>query len=400
MYIRRTSIVMWMMVVSCLSTDVAIGAVKVWELMVILLFPFFMKEIRKSSLKLFLVLAILYFESLIVTYYSVDVFYNYSFLKSKYFISTSRFLELIFCAFLIDLLHNFFSTKDEYDFIPMLRSFLNKNVILLILILFVFFLDVVLKTHFVSYGSSHRLKGLYVEGGPFGLYISCLFLFELYFFKRKAILVFFLILLLLTQSKASYVFCALGIAYIIFVRVKQLNGFIDFRNKIRFCFFIIFVALFSVFAIFIFAKNYIKDGDNMKPYISSHMNDNSAVMGRVAASYIGVNMIKEHPLVGVGLGNYSLVRNSQPYRGFFPIVKGWDLTGLGGVFTLQVENGLFGVVLFLGWVISYFSLKKDSLIFVILFLFPMLLGAQLYMVYPWFFAGLYGLYKADKEKVL
>ena len=40
-------------------------------------------------------------------------------------------------------------------------------------------------------------------------------------------------------------------------------------------------------------------------------------------------MIAAHPIGGIGLGNYSLMRNDPEYLQGLPAVDEWDLTGMG-----------------------------------------------------------------------
>jgi O-antigen ligase len=176
------------------------------------------------------------------------------------------------------------------------------------------------------------LRGFYVEGGPYGLYIATLIFLELTFYKRKIITTFFLIALLLTQSKAGFVAFFVFLFFILFQNNKFLSGFLNPKNIFRFFMTILIVVLIGVGATYKIANNYYQDIQNIDEEIKGRENDSSLVMGRIAATDIGPRILQDNPFLGVGLGAYSLVRNNVNYRGSFPVVTGWDLTGLGGFF--------------------------------------------------------------------
>jgi hypothetical protein len=52
-------------------------------------------------------------------------------------------------------------------------------------------------------------------------------------------------------------------------------------------------------------------------------------MGRIVGAIIVPRMIAAHPLAGIGIGNYSLMRNDPEYLQGLPTVTDWDLPGLG-----------------------------------------------------------------------
>jgi hypothetical protein len=235
----------------------------------------------------------------------------------------------------------------------------------------------------------HRLKGFYVEGGPYGLYLASLIFLEFLNNKRKIMMLTFGIALAFSQSKAGI--CALAIFLFVsfMMRNSFLSGFLKPGNFVRFSFFIMISISISAFAIFKIAYNYIDDYQNVYSLLKGRAGDPSLVMGRISASHIGPKIFEDNPVFGVGLGGYSLVRNNIEYREGFPIVSGWDLTGLGGFFNLMIENGIFGV---LGFIIVIATTYKKDLIgmcFMMLFVVPFIFGAQLYMSYPWVFLGLY-----------
>jgi hypothetical protein len=234
-----------------------------------------------------------------------------------------------------------------------------------------------------------------VEGGPYGLYISTLLLLELMFLKRKLFLALFAVALLLSQSKAGIVGAAVFGFLAMTFRYPFLRSFINPKNVFRFSTLMLVGVLLGGAVMYKVAENYVDDLSNLNEVLALRGNDPSLVMGRIAATYIGPNIIADNPYIGVGLGAYSLVRNNSEYRGPFPVVPGWDLTGLGGFFNLMIENGAIGVILFLIATIRYFKFDEMGMVFFVLFVLPFLLGAQLYMVYPWLYLGFYSVYRRE-----
>jgi hypothetical protein len=237
-----------------------------------------------------------------------------------------------------------------------------------------------------------------VEGGPYGLYIATILGIELLLLKRFWYLIVFFAVLAFSYSKAGYVLFSICVALYFFLNVKQLKSFINPKNKVQFSFFVLFSFCFLGMAIGFIASNYIQNIKDVESLLVLRKDDPSFVMGRIAAMYIGSNIIELNPFFGVGLGNYSLVRNADVYRGNFPVVDEWDLTGLGGIITLLFEGGLIGIFLFILAVRAYINNDRISFALLILFLLPFFLGAQLYMIYPWVFLGFLILHVKDIRK--
>lgn len=382
-------------VISCQLTDITIGPVKFWELLAIVFFPFFIKKIEKKMLWFLLAFTILLFFSVLKGFFSTIHYENFSILKSKYVISLVRYVELILCLIVALIPFNLIKSSNV-DFRFITYKFITYNAIFIIFILFLFVVDYLLKTTIVSYGSAHRLRGFYVEGGPYGLYISTLIFLELTIFKRKKIIAIFLIALVLTQSKAGFVAFFIFFFFSFFQNNKFLRGFLNPKNLIRFTLSLCIVVIIGVGSTYKIANNYFQDIQNIDEEIKGRENDSSLVMGRIAASDIGPRILQDNPFFGVGLGAYSLVRNNVNYRGAFPVVNGWDLTGLGGFFNLLVENGILGLLVFLFAIKKYFKLNFVGMYFLLLFVLPFILGAQLYMIYPWLYLGLYYAFKKQE----
>lgn len=386
------TILMFVIAVACQLTDITLGPVKVWEILALAFFPFFIRRIEKKMLWFFTAFMIILMLSFLKGYFSDVHYYYYSTLKSKYVISCVRFIELTLCLVVALIPFNLVKgQKVDFDFI--VKKFINFNFILTAFVLTLFIIDRLLNTSIVTYGGANRLRGFYVEGGPYGLFISTLIFLEMTFFQRKKIIAIFFIALILSQSKAGFIAATLFVLYLMIQKYSFSRSFLNPKNVIRFSIVIIFISLAGIGVTYKIANNYYQDIQNIDEVLKGRENDTSLVMGRIAASSIGPRIIEDNPFFGVGLGSYSLVRNNIQYRESFPAVKGWDLTGLGGFFNLLVENGLIGLLVFIFAIIKYFKFDSVGLYFCILFSLPFLLGAQLYMVYPWLYLGFYYAFK-------
>lgn len=394
--VSLSSIIMWFIVLGCQTTDVTIGPFKIWEVLTLIMSVFLLKYVNRKIFYLFLLFFLLFISSLIISYFSADYFDSFGGLKSKYYISIARFVELVLCCIVVSIVYGYYR-KQIFSFGFIINSFLTKNALFCIVIAFFYLVDFFVKTNFVSYGDSNRLRGFYVEGGPFGLYLASLFFLSLFFSKNKKISYLFFLMFVFCQSKAGYVLLALSVFLFFVLKVKQLKSFVNPKNKIRLFCFVLSCLLIVFNVIFIFANNYINDASEVETIVKQRPNDNNIVMGRIAGGFIGIEMIKANPLLGVGLGNYSLVRNNEYYRHFFPHVNDWDLTGLGGIYNLLVENGILGILLFVLWFIYFFKFDHVGILFSVVFIFPFLLGAQLYMVYPWVYCSFYLLWCKNED---
>ena len=115
-------------------------------------------------------------------------------------------------------------------------------------------------------------------------------------------------------------------------------------------------------------------------------------MGRLAAFVIVPQMIAAHPLVGIGVGNYSLMRNDPDYLQGLPAVDDWDLAGmglLGSTAEFGIPLTLFLLALLLRPSIRAGRRKSPAIVAVAAALLPLafLLGVNLNFFYPWLVAA-------------
>lgn len=325
-------------------------------------------------------------------------FFN-SGLRAPDLISFSRFVQLVLCAFIITMIPAFLSiagkgkvTPDHFN--KLCNDFLFWNIVFSIFYIFFGILNYVDLSDTFYYGNG-RLKGFYVEGGPLGLYFATVAIFSIYM-KRYVYSLLFFSIIILSQSKAGYSMYTLGLLFFFFSFVFKLKKSTNTKYSIlRFEFWYTLATLFLIvmLVIYFFGGHYVEQMLYPENYLYEKINDTSFVKGRIAGFNIGFNMISQNPYFGVGLGNYSILRNNPEYLGIFPAVYSWDLTGLGGIITLLIENGVFGLLAFCSIVYNIFWRIKlsahSTFVFLILFLFPFLLGLQLYFQYPWVFLGFF-----------
>ena len=189
----------------------------------------------------------------------------------------------------------------------------------------------------VSAGSA-RLTGPYLEGGPFGSFLVTVILATVVLrthFRRITLGVMWLILgtlfsaLLLSRSKAAFVAIVIILAVSGFVGVTRVG-----RSALWAVLAVVFALLLGRSYVGQQIRGYILDASKLEEYASNlnvggtHL-DPSLFYGRVTGSIIVPRMIAHRPLVGIGLGNYPLTRNVEPYRGHLPLAVYWDDPGLG-----------------------------------------------------------------------
>lgn len=354
-----------------------------------------MPWLKQWTLFVVLVLVALTITSTDLTYHipSEDL----SFLKLPPWISFSRILQLILCVF---------------GFLWMSNAFLQSRYILSLSIKVIitssFFISLSscvmwVVSQYVSvdlplvtnYGNDIRVRGFFVEGGPYGVFIvGIIFLcavawrsLSIYSTKSACLLIgFFAFTLLLTASKAGL----LLLLSCIVIYASLLN--LGFRDYL---FIIIIMGAFFGGTYWSFGKaieGYIINAINIEERLFENPDDVNIVTGRIAGIFIATSMILDRPILGVGIGNYSVVRNDPTYRGIFPEVDTWDLPGLG-LYGYCAELGI-PLVLFFSFVclrltviILKSKLKSEVLLISMYPFMAHMLGVQITFFYPWMFSA-------------
>jgi hypothetical protein len=234
-----------------------------------------------------------------------------------------------------------------------------------------------------------RARGFFNEGGPFGLYVVSAFaigLLRRHMTGRRLGWMNIAVLsaaFLLSESKAAFFMAVLLILYSVLSAAS-------FRKKVTY--FVLSTAILCG------AAAWQNLPSVLAGYYSSYqrIEDNAAVLGRdpnlvlgrVAALYIVPRMIAAHPITGIGIGNYSLMRNDPHYLGSLPtITDAEDLPGLG-IPGIAAEMGIpITIWLLILLLKPYWVCRKKASIIGIAALFqPVahLFGVQLTFFYPWF----------------
>ena len=236
-----------------------------------------------------------------------------------------------------------------------------------------------------------RMRGFYNEGGPYGLYVlSVIFvgasLHQLRWERSRILYAGFALLAIGfvgSQSKAAVAaLLAIGIVNLLLLRsLAQRLAVVG----------VIVVALAAVSQVLDVTRSlriYREVSLAYERGSYQHKNDPNFVLGRVAGAFIVPRMIAEHPLTGVGWGNYGLVRNAPEYRGASAWVDLNDEPALG-IAGLAAELGVPATALLLFCLLYPAVLLQrrgsPSHLINLALVQPVvhLCGAQLNLTYPW-----------------
>lgn len=364
-------------------TDVKVSVVKISEIGLLAYYIIYSRKLDKPVRRfLYFFLAfvgVTFAHNLFLTfdYSCVD-----SFLKRPYMCTIGRFAEVISCLVLMQII---LKVSRKYNFRNFIDRFFRCSYYFSLIILLLFFLYVAgAPIEFLDLvdAGTYRLTGFYVEGGPFGLMCASLALLGIRLNRNRTEIGIFVLLTILAQSKAGIV-CLLA-----YFCVKFVMRFYKSRT------FRMFIVIAFPIAVFVFIKlfmhisemylNAILDTDQLAAWVNANPNDYSSTAGRIPATFMVTNMFLDNPLLGVGIGNYPLLRNLSEYRSFFPKIDIYDATGYGGFVDLLNQCGLIGLGLFI-WLL-YKTYKKGcnkDFTYLLLFCFPLLFGVQYTFAYPW-----------------
>ncbi|HEY1203923.1 MAG: O-antigen ligase family protein [Bryobacteraceae bacterium] len=247
---------------------------------------------------------------------------------------------------------------------------------------------------FAVYGPDQRVRGFFNEGGPYGIFlvsVAAVLLLRARVFRplypalRWPILAVLAAALALSQSKAGLL-VALGLCGVAMLfsgsRVQK-------------------IALALVCALVLIASLSLAGGKvfgyfyaylNLEEAMAYRPDDPSLIMGRIAASAIVPRMIAAHPLLGIGVGNYSLMRNDPEYLQSLPPVSEWDLPGmglLGSAAEFGIPLTLFLLALLLRPLARSRKMGQPAVLAVAASFQPLafLLGVNLNFFYPWLVAA-------------
>ena len=236
-----------------------------------------------------------------------------------------------------------------------------------------------------------RIRGLFVEGGPFGLYVAGALLIQAirYFYLRYIGKTEFVVgsgLLVLalagTQSKSAvFLILFVGLFYMLFSR----------RFVVVVLLAMLAIPLFVTSDVFDGLSAYMKSRNQFSVIAFTNFDDRNIVMGRVMASVLLPRIIATHPFLGVGIGNYSLVRNDPFLLRGLPQTSEWDLHGLGllgYMAELGIPLALYAMFIYLK---PFLAARRTRPWIGLLSIYPLgaaLFGVQLNFAYPWVVLGM------------
>ena len=239
-----------------------------------------------------------------------------------------------------------------------------------------------------AYGPTHRIRGFFVEGGPFGVYLVGVILvciFRRHVLHRGDRRAYWAQMVLLVgtlfgaQSKAG-ILLAIIIALYYMVLTKRLRYVLAFAP--------IFLALAVFVHLTSQLRSYGEDYLNFSKLAQEHPNDPALIEGRVMAAILVPIMVAHHPIAGIGIGNYSLQRNNPEYLGPLPATSSWDLPGLG----LLGDSAELGIplLIYLCWLLwrpvsIAHRVRAPPLVALTAAyqIFAHMLGVQVTFAYPW-----------------
>ena len=247
---------------------------------------------------------------------------------------------------------------------------------------------------FAVYGYDDRVRGFFNEGGPYGIFLTsvalatllrlCLFRPKRRFPYRAAIGVQFAGLFL-SGSKAGFLaavlLCGAGVVA---------SGSRRRRMALAAAAVVVLVSAAGLFQGKLYG--YVYSYMNFDEAVQSRPGDENLVMGRIAGALITPRMIAAHPLTGIGLGNYSLMRNDPDYLQGMPSVEEWDLPGMG-IFGTAAELGVPLTLMFLALLLRPLFLARrnrgPAIVVMAAGFQPVayLVGVNLNFFYPWLIAA-------------
>jgi hypothetical protein len=242
-----------------------------------------------------------------------------------------------------------------------------------------------------TYFDEHRMRGFYNEAGPYGVYLITLFLVTLTLRQKRWLgrfqffvgMSLFSICLIMTKSKSAY--ALLPVLFLI-------DGFAILKGRLRWLLIsstgLLVLGAASLVNLSQFIEVYeagtaaYQQVSNLRPH------DGNYVLGRVAGAVLSPRIIAEHPLAGVGWGNYGLIRNDPQYRQGTAFAWQYDSPGLGAIDYI-VDLGI-PLWLYLTWVefLPFRLLRRQkagALLLNLAIMQPLanIFGAHLNLTYPW-----------------
>lgn len=238
-----------------------------------------------------------------------------------------------------------------------------------------------------AYGEDRRVRGFFIEGGPFGMYLvsvmlMCWFRFAVLKKTTRAQFVLQVAVLalafVLSSSKAGILLLALLVAF---------SAVVARRWRVLAMGALPIAAIAIAGGLVTNLSGYVGNYVQFEQSIIERPDDTNLMMGRIIGAFLVPRMIADHPVTGIGLGNYSLQRNNPEYLRGLPQTQLWDLHGLGIVgYVAELGVPLSLYLLWLLWKPIRLSAAQPRVVVTALCgfqLFAHLFGVQLTFLYPW-----------------
>jgi len=258
-------------------------------------------------------------------------------------------------------------------------------------------LNVLFNTQLGTYADSHRFRGFNNEGSGFGLYLLSVALVALLLYRRQWLsrrnfrwgMAVILTGLVGSQSKSLFFAMAL-LGTIVMVWM--------FRGWKRWALvggvFAVLIAVASVLDFQTQIDAYIRGSEQYQELSNLRSTDGNFVMGRVAGAVLGPRMLVARPLLGIGWGNYPLVRDDSEYRrGTAFALSSTDAPNLGMV-DYMIELGI-PLWFYLTWIElkPIFMMRRQGagvLLISVGLMQPLSnwAGAHLNLTHPWMVSGI------------
>jgi hypothetical protein len=242
-----------------------------------------------------------------------------------------------------------------------------------------------------------RAVGFNNEGGPYGVYLlTVIFMVTVlrsqhWIGRRAAIASYILFGVSLAGSQSKSALFEV-VALCVLIPALRLRGRKLAITIVAVCmaFAVVYVAL-DIPAMY---QKYKNLADQYQAISVQRPNDNNFVAGRISGLFIAPKMIAAHPLAGIGLGNYPILRDDPAYRQGTPIVAlSLDSPSMGPIDYL-VDLGL-PLFLYFTWVeiapaFILVRLRKNSGLICLALMQPVSnwFGAHLNLTYPWLAASI------------
>jgi hypothetical protein len=315
-------------------------------------------------------------------------------LKMPFMLSVARIVELALGIFYMLYLASILRREPDNRRYAM-RAYFWAGVASAIYSLLSYPLILMANVEWGVYFPGYRTRGWFNEGGPYGLYLGSivivgLLLYDLHALKKVQALPSGMILILAmvgSQSKATFM-----AACILFLLNLVLVG--TFRQRVALtAFAMIFgTGIWTMTPVSQSMLGYVDAYEVVQQYGSNVDEDAyGGFGGRVAGMILVPRMISAHPITGIGLGNFSLLRNSPDYLQGLPTRDNWELPGIGLIaYVAELGIPLFLYLMFLLCLPAWMTRHRVSVFAFILAAYQPIahiFGVQLNFYYPWICTG-------------